>query len=65
MGDGSVIVGRKKKEEEQKKEVKPELKNCPRCGRKMSWFENEDGTIGQWCYWDQAQLLDPTLKFFQ
>jgi hypothetical protein len=54
---GSVPVS-KEKEEPQKKE----LINCPRCGRKMSWFENEDGSINPWCYWDQAGFLDPKLK---
>jgi len=62
--DGSVSVS-KKKEEVKKEQPKQELGNCPRCGRRMSWFENEDGTVGQWCYYDQAQLLDPKLKFFQ
>jgi len=42
--------------------AKEELKNCPRCGRKMSWFESDDGTIAQWCYWEQAAFLDPNLK---
>jgi hypothetical protein len=63
VGSGVVIVDKKKREE--KEEVKNELKNCPRCGRKMSWFENEDGTVGQWCYSDQVHLLDPKLKFIQ
>jgi hypothetical protein len=59
---GSVSVSKKK---EEVKEEKKELGNCPRCGRKMSWFENEDGTIGQWCYYDQVHLLDPKLDFFK
>jgi len=61
--DGSVSVSKKK--EEVKEEKKVELKNCPRCGRKMSWFENDDGTVGQWCYTDQVHLLDPKLNFFK
>lgn len=61
MEDGSALVNKKedKKEETQKKD---ELKNCPRCGRKMSWFENDDGTVAQWCYWEQSAFLDQNLK---
>lgn len=39
-----------------------ELKTCPRCGRKMSWFEQEDGTMSQWCYWDQSPYLQPPIE---
>lgn len=60
--DGSVLVSKKKKEEQP---TKQELKNCPRCGRKMSWFENDDGQIAPWCYWDQAAFLDPNMKIQQ
>ena len=57
---GSVLVVNKK--EEEKVPPKVELTNCPRCGRKMSWFEHDDGTVTPWCYWEQAPSLDPKLK---
>lgn len=60
VDDGSVLVTKKKEEKEES--PKQELRNCPRCGRKMSWFENDDGRISQWCYWDQSAFLDPNLK---
>ena len=39
-----------------------ELKNCPRCGRRMTWLEQEDGSIVQWCYWDQSSFLTPSIE---
>jgi len=65
---GNALVTSKWSDIKRKKGVKEEipakeeLKNCPRCGRKMSWFESDDGTIAQWCYWEQAAFLDPNLK---
>lgn len=60
MVDGSVIVTRKSNEKlTDPEEIKKT--HCPRCGRKLSWFEREDGTSVLWCFWDQAPFLS-TIK---
>jgi len=32
--------------------------HCPRCGRKLSWLEKDDGTSVLWCFWDQSPFLN-------
>ncbi len=35
-----------------------EMKLCPRCWRRMTWLENEDGSFQQWCIHCQAPFID-------
>lgn len=56
---GSVLVGKKKTPE---KEQEAELKNCPRCGRKMSWLETDEGQVRPWCFWEESPALDNSYK---
>lgn len=55
--DGSVSVGKKANEKlTDPEEIKKT--HCPRCGRKLSWLEREDGTSVLWCFWDQSPFLN-------
>ncbi len=57
--DGSVSV--KKKSTEELTDIRNLKKNlCPRCGRKLSILEKDDGTEVPWCFWEQSPFLNTT-----